>query len=118
MILRKSQTTPSAILVNLHPNERFRDIYHPGNIRGLERSKRNGIEFCLRFQPFGHCFSDCKYKEGRVKLTESEEEKLKMCVSTAQQNVATYNSGRRNNSNSRENNTPPANETTQVQVRL
>jgi len=67
----------------LHPNGRFRDIYHPGNIRGLERPKRNGVEFCLRFQTLGHCFSDCKYKIVHVKLTESEEEKLKTFVSTA-----------------------------------
>ena len=96
----------------LHSSERFRNIFHPGNIRGLKRPKRNGVEFCLRFQTLDHCFSGCKYKTGHVKLTESEEEKFKTFLSTARQNVVTYNSVRQNNSNSRENNTPPANGTT------
>ena len=72
----------------LHSNERFRDVFHPGNIRGLERPKRNGVEFCLRSQTLGHYFSDCKHKTSHVKLTEGEEEKVKTCVSTARQNVA------------------------------
>jgi len=96
----------------LHSNERFRDIFHPGNIRGLERPKRNGFEFCLRFQTIGYWFADCKYKTCNVKLTEGEEEQVKRLVSTARQNVATYSSGMRNNSNSRNNNNPSANGTT------
>ena len=43
----------------LRMTEQFRDLFHSGNIRNLEKPKlADGTPMCLRFHALGSCFTD------------------------------------------------------------
>ena len=61
----------------LRPDEQYGLIFHPGNLKDLEKPKRkNGDPICLRFHTVGFCYSDCFVKEGHGKLSEEEGTRL------------------------------------------
>ena len=79
-------------------SEQFRDLFHPGNIRNLEKPKiADGIPMCLRFHSLGSCFTDCKYKDGHSCLTTEEARKMKTFVDSARANRASYMDRRNGN---------------------
>ena len=57
----------------LTPNEQFRGIFHPRDLRGLSKFMRNNELLCLRFHTLGFCYQDCKYKTGHGELSTDEE---------------------------------------------
>ena len=73
----------------LTPNEPFRDLFHPGNIRQLKKPERNGVMLCMRFHILGYCFSDCKYKSGNGVLGEAEQA-MKTFVAQARTNLKQF----------------------------
>ena len=82
----------------LSPNEQFRDLFRPGNIRNLRKTERNGVVLCMRFHTLGYCFSDCKYKSGHGTLGDAETA-MKSFVAQARMNRQKF---RRNSNNNRE----------------
>jgi len=82
----------------LKMTEQFRDLFHPGNIRNLEKPKiADGTPMCLRFHTLGSCFTDCKYKDGHTCLTTEEARKMKSFVDSARANRASYMDRRNSN---------------------
>ena len=71
----------------LGQNESFRDIFHPGNVRGMEnQKKRNGSQMCIRFHTLGYCFDDFNYKSGHGNLDSDETKDLKTFTGKAKDN--------------------------------
>ena len=71
--------------------EQFRDIFHPGNVRALEKPKnKKGIMICLRFHTLGFCFGDCKYKNGHGSLDTDKTRSLSIYIISARENRKNY----------------------------
>ena len=83
----------------LKQNEQFRDMFHPGNIKGVTKPARNGDMFCLRYHTLGFCYPDCKYKSGHCVLTPEEEGKFTEFMKEARSNLQNYNKNRKTNPN-------------------
>ena len=86
-------------IANAHPQqgcifqstEQFRDLFHPGSIRNLDKPKiAYGTPMCLRFHSLCSCFTDCKYKDGHSWLTTDEARKMKTFFDSAHVNRASY----------------------------
>ena len=93
-------------IANAHPQEdctlkiteQFRDLFHPGNIRNMDKPNRNdGGQMCLRFHCLGFCFTNCKFKDGHSRLDAPEIQRLKTFVDGARSNRASYNQNRNGN---------------------
>lgn len=55
------QNTNSQYGCMLVLTKQFRDVFHPGVMRNLDKpKKKNGIMMCLRFHTLGFYFGDCK----------------------------------------------------------
>ena len=89
-------------------NELFRDIFHPSNIKGIEKPKNNnGQQLCLRYHTLGYCFEVCGYKSGHGQLNDAETILVKTFVETARSAKAVFRNNRgsrRNNNNSNNHN--------------
>ena len=82
----------------LKVTEQFRDLFHPGNIRNMDKPNLNdGGPICLRFHCIGFCFTNCKFKDGHSRLDAAEIQKLKTFVDVARTNRASYNQNRNGN---------------------
>ena len=90
----------------LSPNEQFRDLFHPGNIRNLRKTERNGVVLCMRFHTLGYCFSDYKYKIGHGTLGDAEPE-MKSFVPQARTNLQQFCCNGNNNREQPQDTTPP-----------
>ena len=90
----------------LSPNEQFRDMFHPGNIRNLKKPERNGVVLCMRFHTIGYCFSDCKYKSSHGVLGDAEPA-MKIFVAQARTNRQQFCRNGNNNRDQPQDNTPP-----------
>ena len=57
----------------LAEDESYRFMFHPGNLKGLQKPKRkNGDAICLRYHTIGHCFKDCNFASGHGSLDSEE----------------------------------------------
>ena len=75
----------------LQSTEKFPDLFHPGNIRNLDKPKiEDGTPMCLQCHSLGSCFTDCKYKDGLICLTTEEARKMKAFVDSTRANRASY----------------------------
>ena len=83
----------------LQLNEQFRDLFHPGNLRNVEKPKlKCGTQICLRYHCIGYCFTDCKFKDGHAGLNDTETASLKSFVEGARASRTSYTQ-HRNGSN-------------------
>ena len=86
----------------LRPNEQLRDLFHPGNTRGLTKPKlKTGAWMCPRFHGLGFCFKDCYNSKGHGKADDEEAAEFKKYVNGARENRQRYNQRNRGN-NTRE----------------
>ena len=77
----------------LGQNEQFKDIFHPGNIKGMDKPmKKDGCMMCIRWHSLGYCFEDCRFKSGHGKLDELEEKSLKNYQSIVRKKREDYKS--------------------------
>ena len=99
----------------LGQNEPFRDIFHPGNVRGMENPKKNnGSQMCLWFHTSGYCFDDCNCKSGHGNLKLDETEDLKKFTGKTKYNIGqlqTRSRGGNDNWDITPNNNPAGNAT-------
>ena len=81
----------------LKPNEQFRDIFHPRNVRTLTKPKfKTGGEMCLRFHSLGFCFGDCKHITGHSDMDADETADFCQYVTTARSNNSQQRRGNGN----------------------
>ena len=92
-------------ICKLAENESYRSLFHPGNIRDLEKpKKKTGEMICLRCHTLGYCFPDCKYISGHGTLDNEEAQALASFVGKARVNKKAYLASRKNkNTNGEEN---------------
>ena len=84
----------------LRPNEQLRDLFHPGNVRGLTRPKfKNGAWMCTRFHGLGFCFKDCHNVKGHAKPDDEEAADLRKYINGARENRQRYTQRIRGNNN-------------------
>ena len=92
--IRKSKRIPfphQHDCCKLAENESYRSLFHPGNIRGLEKpKKKTGELICLRCHTMEYCFQDCKYASGHGTLDQEEAQKLGDFVNKARENKKEY----------------------------
>ena len=74
-------------------------MFHPENIRNLDKPKKNDIMLCMRFHTLRHFFSNCKYKSGHGVLGEAE---VVMTVFVTQARKSLQQFRRRGNNNNHE----------------
>ena len=84
----------------LAENESYRSLFHPGNVKGLDKPKKKTGEFiCLRCHTLGYCFPDCKYVSGHGPLDKEEAGELATFVNKARENKKAYLASRKNKTN-------------------
>ena len=84
----------------LRPNEQLRDLFHPGNVRGLARPKfKSGTWICTRFHGLGFCFKDCYNAKGHAKPDEDEASDFKKYSIGARKNRQRFTQRNRGNNN-------------------
>ena len=70
--------------LKLKHDEQYGLIFHPGNIKNLEKPKKSsGNPICLRFHSIGFCYNDCKVHNGHGTLTEDEAKQFKEFIKQA-----------------------------------
>ena len=70
----------------LSDGEQFKFLFHPGNIKSMEKPKNNqGVTLCMRYHTMDYCFKDCKYLNGHGTLKEGEAADMARFLSTARQ---------------------------------
>ena len=79
----------------LADGEQFRFLFHPGNIKDMEKPKNGlGATLCMRFHTMGYCFRDCKYVKGHGVLSSGETAELATFMASARQERKKFLAGR------------------------
>ena len=89
----------------LAPNEKYRELFHPGNLKGVLKPKRNNELLCLRFHTLGYCYPDCKYRSGHGVLSQEEEKQMKEFMHEARRNLQAFQNRKKNIPKEKENDT-------------
>lgn len=89
----------------LVPNEKYRELFHPGNLKGVLKPKRNNELLCLRFHTLGYCYPDCKYRSGHGVLSQEEEKQMKEFMHEARRNLQAFQNRKKNIPKEKENDT-------------
>ena len=55
----------------------YKFMFNPNSVKEIQKPKKRGGEvICLRFHTLGHCFKDCRFKDGHGTLEKEEKDKL------------------------------------------
>jgi hypothetical protein len=75
----------------LKSNERFRSIFHPGNVRDIPRPKlKNGNLIYVRYQTLGWCYNDCTSINGHAQLSSDETKSFSQFLKSAREVRRSY----------------------------
>ena len=75
--------------------EQFKYLFHPGNIKSLDKPKNNqGVTLCMRYHTMGYCFKDCKYLKSHGNLNNEETVGMANFLATARQGRKKFFAGR------------------------
>ena len=83
---QKVQNNHVCLECKLQEGEQFKYMFHPSNIRELEKPKtKDGKSKCLRWHTIDFCFKDCKFIKGHGTNDDAEEAALIAFVSKARE---------------------------------